>query len=78
MTHQVLMAESVGQVIELLGGPSVMAALTNRTPQAVSNWKTANRFPAWSYLTLSRKLEEVGWQAPPTLWGIVEPAEAEQ
>lgn len=69
-------AETVEDVIKALGGPAALAGITGRTVQAVSNWKSDNRLPSWSYLVLSQHLEAVGWQAPPSLWGIVEPENA--
>jgi hypothetical protein len=76
MARELRVAKTVEQVIETLGGAAATASITKRTVQAVSNWKSANRLPSWSYLTLSKKLAEHGCKAPPSLWGIKEPAEA--
>jgi hypothetical protein len=76
MARELKVAENVEQVIETLGGAAATASITKRTVQAVSNWKSANRLPSWSYLTLSQKLKSKGFKAPPSLWGIKEPAGA--
>lgn len=73
MSDKLQSAETVDDVIRAIGSPADLAALTGRTVQAVSNWKADNKLPSWSYLVLSQHLESIGWQASPSLWGIVEP-----
>lgn len=62
------------QVIEKLGGVESVAALTARRPKAVTNWPLFNKFPANTFLVLSKALEAQGCTAPISLWNMV-PAE---
>lgn len=55
-------------VIEVLGGPSVLARRLKRTPQQVCNWKSEGTFPDWTYPILTADLEEKGHTAPRKLW----------
>jgi hypothetical protein len=67
------MLNTADEVIDELGGTAAVAKLTERTPQAASNWRKANRLPAHTFLTLKRELEQRGLSAAPSLWGITEP-----
>jgi hypothetical protein len=58
------------EVIEALGGTTAVAALTGRTYPAAFNWRGATRFPANTYITITRALEAKGKTAPPSLWGM--------
>lgn len=65
------------KVIDKLGGTAVTARLTGRKPQHVSNWRKAGRLPADTFLIVSKRLEEIGYCAPPNVWGITAPDVAE-
>lgn len=58
------------EVIEALGGTSAVAALTGRTYAAAFNWRSAVKFPANTYIALSRALEDKNLKAPTSLWGM--------
>lgn len=73
MERELRIAETVEDVIDAVGTPAALAAITGRTVQAVSNWKADGKLPAWSYYVISQHLESIGWQAPPTLWRNVVP-----
>ena len=66
---------SAAEVIDVLDGPTAVAkAVGNVTPKAVSMWKSDDRgLPPWSYLVLTRLLEQKGYTAPASLWRIREP-----
>lgn len=78
MAHKKQAAESADQVIDALGGTGATARLAKVSLQAVSNWRAENRLPPRTFLTLTKKLEEAGYTAPPELWGMVDHAEAQQ
>lgn len=63
-------------VIDALGGTTVVARLADRSPQAVTNWRAADRLPAETFLVLQAALKASKKEAPASLWGIREPAPA--
>ncbi len=60
------------EVMDMLGGTNAVAALTKRKPTAASNWRKFGRFPANTYLVMRDALAEDGFDAPASLWGMVE------
>jgi hypothetical protein len=64
-------------VIDALGGTTMVARLTRRKPQHVTNWKASGRLPAETFLTLKQALAKKELEASSRLWGITEPSEAE-
>lgn len=69
-------ATTVDAIIELFGGPSAAASALGTTPQAVVNWRARGTMPSRLFITHKRLLEERGIDAPASLWGMDEPAEA--
>ena len=70
---------TVKEVIDVLGGPTAVARMTGRKPQHVVNWRATGRFPATTFLSLSKALQGYGKTAPTELWGMehlveIEPA----
>jgi hypothetical protein len=59
---------SVDAVLDALGGNRGVAAIFGRTDPAISNWRKAGQFPAYTYITLSEELEKIGKRAPHSLW----------
>jgi hypothetical protein len=55
-------------VIAALGGIQAVADLTARKYTAAHNWKKAGRFPANTYVALTRELGRLGLTAPDSLW----------
>ncbi|MBX9844256.1 MAG: RES family NAD+ phosphorylase [Xanthobacteraceae bacterium] len=68
---------SASEIIDLFGGTSATAKLIGRTPQHVSNYRQSGRLPADTFLLIKRELAKHGCEAPPSIWGIAEPASAE-
>ena len=64
---------SVADVVDVLGGRAAVARMTDRTTQAVTNWKAAQRFPSWTFLLLRQELASRGYAAPASLWSISDP-----
>lgn len=63
---------TISEVIDALDGPSAIARLTKRTPQAVTNWRAEGRMPAKLYLVMTDALRSRGKRAPADLWGLAE------
>lgn len=61
------------EVIETLGGVSAVAKLTGRTYNAAHNWRSFQRFPSNTYVTMTAALAAQGKTAPAELWGMAEP-----
>lgn len=61
-------------VIDALGGTSAVATLTKKSMQSVTNWRSAGRLPADTFLIISIALKKIDRNAPSSLWGIT-PAE---
>ncbi len=57
-------------VIDALGGTKAVAEMTGRTYNAAHNWRAFDRFPANTFLTIQRALDERGASAPSELWGM--------
>lgn len=69
---------SVGELIEVLGGPKATADKLDATPQMVVNWRATNVLPARKFLVQRRALKDLGIEAPVTLWGMAESADAQR
>jgi len=67
---------SIAELITTLGGPKAAGETLGATPQMVVNWRERGSLPSRSYLIHKTKLAERGLSAPPTLWGLSDPAEA--
>lgn len=64
--------KTVEEVINKLGGPSGVAAITGaKHTSAVSNWKKLGKFPAKTHPVLKRALYERGLAAPEELWSVI-------
>lgn len=61
-------------VIDELGGIASVAALTGRTYNAASNWRSFDNFPPDTFVVLRAELEKRGKTAPISLWRMVEGA----
>jgi hypothetical protein len=66
------------EVIEALGGNQAVAALTDSTNKAVSNWRKFETFPSNTYLAITTALQAIDKTAPAALWAMKVPAEAAQ
>lgn len=64
---------TVSDVIAELGGPTKTAALVDKTAQHANGWRIAGKFPARTFIAINSALSERGCEAPPSLWGMVEP-----
>lgn len=74
---------TAAEVIEALG-LSEVARLTGRLdkegdpdPEVPRNWPKRGRLPPDTFLVITTALEQRGFSAPPTLWGIAEPNKSE-
>ncbi len=73
--------KTASDVINAFGGPQPTAQLTC-TPQKprdsrhVCNWRKANKFPADTFLVCQTELRRLGFEAPPSIWGMAVPARA--
>lgn len=61
---------TVDGVIDALGGTGETARITDRSDQAVSNWRAQKRLPANTFPIIKNKLKKLGFRAPLSLWGI--------
>ena len=64
--------KTMDDVMAALGGPAAVAILTQTKHSAVCNWQTFGRFPAKTYLVMSRALARKRHKAPTALWGMLE------
>lgn len=62
--------KTVDEVIEVLGGPTKVAELTDRSPQQISNAKRNRRLPPATVLVMLDALTAAGCTASPKLWGV--------
>jgi hypothetical protein len=62
--------ETVGEVVDALGGTGAVADMVNNTDAAVSNWRSAGRFPANTYILIRGELKKIGRRAPDSLWSM--------
>jgi hypothetical protein len=60
------------EAIDILGGTVAVSRLIGKSPQSVTNYRPRPRFPADTYLTMRAALNEKGFDAHPSLWGIRE------
>jgi hypothetical protein len=67
--RQLIGLNNVKGVVRALGGTEATAALTGRSPQAVSNWIAADRISPRLFCFMTRQLAERGYSAAPELWG---------
>jgi hypothetical protein len=61
---------STPQIIDTLGGNTVVARTLKTSDKVVSNWKTNRKFPANSYLALKAMLASRNFDAPDALWAM--------
>ena len=63
---------TTGSVIDALGGNAAVAKLLGISPNVVSNWRMAERFPAHTYLTLRDHLKAArkNKNVPDDLWAM--------
>ncbi len=66
---------STTAVIEALGGTDAVARLTGRKYSAAFNWRSFETFPPDTFLVMAKALRDGGFEAPPSLWRMVEVAE---
>jgi hypothetical protein len=59
---------NVRDVVRALGGTDAVAALTRRSPQAVSNWIAEDRISPRLFLRMTVALKALGYFAAPALW----------
>lgn len=63
-----IVLHSVREVIEALGGNPEAAALIGVGRSAPSNWLSANKFPASTYIAIRDELARAGLGADIELW----------
>lgn len=68
----------IDRFLNALGGTCRVAALTSRTPSAVSTWRAKKRIPAEHFLVLRSAGFEIGWTADPSWFGFSLPGAAER
>ena len=61
--------QTASEVIDLLGGTAETARLTERSPQAVSNWRVTGQFPASLCKFMTEVLEKRGHTVLPQVLG---------
>lgn len=66
--------ETADDVIDALGGNRAVEALTDSSPQTVSNWRNFGRFPSNMFVRMTAALAKQGLSAPVSLWRQMEPA----
>ncbi len=69
--------ETTNQVMDALGGNGPVEILTSSRATAVSNWRGFATFPSKTYVVMIGALHAIGKTAPPSLWGMMQPAEAQ-
>lgn len=71
--------DSIPEIFDALGGIpaicSLIGATGERSWQQVDNWRKRGRLASHTYVVLQDALRERGFQAPPALWGMIEPAD---
>jgi len=71
---RLIACNSMEDVIKALDGGANVAKLTGRSLNHLGNWRNdTGRFPANTYLVMRKALAEKGYEAPPALWGMLEP-----
>ena len=61
---------TIDDVIDVLGGPSAVARLTNQYSQSIAIWRNRAAFPPRYYFLMKCKLEDRGYYAPLSLWAF--------
>ncbi len=61
---------TTGDVMRTLGGTRAVAELTGRKYTAAAHWFNFKKFPADTVWVMRAALEESGYTAPFSLWGI--------
>jgi hypothetical protein len=56
--------------MDALGGNKGTARITGSKYNAAANWRSKGRFPAKTYIDITRALAEQGYTAPASLWGM--------
>lgn len=67
---------TVDAVLDALGGTKIVAALFGRTDPAISNWRKAEQFPAYTHFVIQDELRKIGKTAPAALWAWAKAVEA--
>ncbi len=62
--------QTASEVIDAVGGTGATARLTNKSNQAVSNWRATGKLPADTFYALTTELERLDIAAPPSIWGM--------
>jgi hypothetical protein len=70
MTDLKARQKQVAAIIDELGGTTYVARFVSVVPSAVSNWRKNGRFPARTYLQLTRELKTKKAPIPSYLWGM--------
>ncbi len=60
--------KTVDAVLDALGGTRAVAELFGRTDPAISNWRKAEQFPAYTYPVIRNELQKIDRCAPEALW----------
>jgi hypothetical protein len=63
---------SAADVVDCLGGSTKLARLLDEKQGTVGQWKMRNKLPPHRYFPLKRLLNEKGFDAPPSVWGMQE------
>ena len=62
---------TASEIVVAIGGNSVLAKLTGRKTQHITNWKAQGTLPPATYLVVTDELRRLGYDAPPELWRII-------
>ncbi len=66
---------TTAEVMKALGGVDAVCALTGSRYKNTWGWSRASTFPSHYFLVMYFALHKKGLAAPPSLWGMVEPAD---
>ena len=69
-SHTPIELETADEIIDVLGGTSVVAKFCRVKPASVSDWRRNNAISPRFYLVMAAKLAERGCTASPVLWKI--------
>ena len=64
--------KSTAEVIDAIGRDRFMA-LTGKSTQQTTNYKSTGRFPPETFVVLQDEIERLRCRAPRSLWGMIEP-----
>lgn len=67
---------TVDDVIKELGGTVKASRVAGVHPSQISDWRNKKRLGAKTYVAIQQELTRLGFQAPASLWGMVEPESA--